>query len=328
MWFRRSLFLFTAGFFACQTSKNDLVIYTSADQEQAQAIVNTYKQVSGETVKFVRLSTGEGLTRIRTEAKNPRAGAWLIGPATDYAVGASEGLFESYEPKAPYKIKPEYHDSKWRWTGIALGVIGFAVNKNFLKSKKIEAPKSWNDLLKPEFRGQIGYALPYTSGTALTILTGLIQMMGEEKAFNYFKALNTQVHQYTKSGSASVTQVGLGELAIGIVFSHDVISRGIQKGYPIQLSLPKDGSPMEITSLALLKNGTTPEKAKAFIDWMHGEAAQKVLEAWHMTPLNPNVKVRPPTVPAQSVRLAMMDLDQGVQNKEKFVSRWRAVTGK
>jgi len=55
-------------------------------------------------------------------------------------------------------------------------------------------PKTWNDLLKPEYKGEIQSANPASSGTAYTMIATLVQLMGEDQAFEYLK--NYTKHQH------------------------------------------------------------------------------------------------------------------------------------
>ena len=55
------------------------------------------------------------------------------------------------------------------------------------------------------------------------MLATMVQLMGEDKGFEYLKALHKNVNQYTKSGSAPIKAAGLGETTIGIVFMHDAV---------------------------------------------------------------------------------------------------------
>src|SRR5580765_1188016 len=173
--------------FLISAQAEPLHIYTSADPEVAQRLVDQYKKDTGKEVDYVRLSTGEALTRIRIEANNPKASVWAVGPGIEFAFAADSGLLEPYQPKVNYKLDARYHDPTYRWTGLYLGAIGFGTNETFLKEKKIKAPTSWKDLLKPEFKGKVAYAYPYTSGTALTILLAIVRVLGEDPAFDYIR---------------------------------------------------------------------------------------------------------------------------------------------
>src|SRR4030042_1339827 len=129
-------------------------------------------------------------------------------------------------------------------------------------------------LLIPELKANISIAYPYTSGTSFTTLATLVQLMGEDKAFDYWKKLDPNIHHYNTSGSACVTQAGLGEIAIGIAFSHDILAKGTSKGYPIKGTFPSEGTGFEIGAMALVKGGPELELGKKFIDWALSKQAQ------------------------------------------------------
>ena len=134
---------------------------------------------------------------------------------------------------------------------------------------KIGLSKTWDDLLKPEFEGQVSLAHPSTSGTSYTILSTLVQAKGEDEAYEYLKKLDNNVRQYTKAGAAPPMEVGLGEAAIAITFSHDGL-KPVAEGYPVEVVFPEDGTGYEVGAAALIKNGPAEEveAAKAFIDWL------------------------------------------------------------
>ena len=92
-----------------------------------------------------------------------------------------------------------------------MGYLGFASNGKLLKEKNLEPPKSWNDLLKPEYRGQIVMPNPKTSGTGYTLLASMFQLRGEEDALEYMKKLDKQIKTYQRSGSAPAKLAGQGE---------------------------------------------------------------------------------------------------------------------
>ncbi len=315
-------------FFACKKGDEPLRMYTSADPELVSKMQTAYEKQMGEHFEFVRMSTGEVLTRVRSEAAHPQAALWLVGPAVEFATAASYHLFEPYHPKLDFELSADAHAPDWSWTGVYFGAIGFASYKPYLEKNKLKPPTSWKDLLQPAFKGKVSYAYPYTSGTALMILMGVTTVMGEEAGLNFFKALDGQVQSYTKSGSASVSQVGLGEISVGIAFAQDIISKGIDKGYPIELSFPQEGTGYEISGVALLKNGTTPEKGKKFIDWVLSADGQTFFEQWHQTPFNPKVAIHPPTLRMGQVKLAKLDIPKASENQHRLVERWRKVTGK
>lgn len=141
------------------------------------------------------------------------------------------------------------------------------VIKSFRSLKELTCHKSWADLLDPKL-GEIVVAHPGSSGTAYTMLASLVQMMGEEKAMEYFVKLNDQIRQYTKSGTAPGRMVGSQEAALGITFLHDAIKYHKEGYKDIIISAPSEGTGYEIGAVALLKNAPNEKAAKKFIDWV------------------------------------------------------------
>lgn len=312
----------------CTKGPPPLSIYTSLDADEAKIFLNAYEKATGERIRFVRLSTGEALARIRSEAKHPQVALWLGGPAAEYAVADMEGLLAPYQPKADFPIQPAHHSATWGWSGWYMGVVGFGTNTEFLKANNLPAPTTYEDLLHPAYTGRVSMAYAYTSGTAYTILASLVQLMGEEQAFAFVKQLDTQVHHYNKSGSACVTQVGLGEIAVCLAFSQDILAKGIAKGYPLTLSFPRDGVGYEIGGVALIKGGPEEARAKRFIDWLFTQPAQDLIGQWHKIPLHPEARLVEAAAKAKGTHLVSVDLQRDARQHDRLLARWRQVTGK
>jgi iron(III) transport system substrate-binding protein len=309
-------------------AKPVLHMVTALDQNEAKIYIEAFEKATGITVEWYRMSAGEVVARLRAEAKNPQSSIWFGAPSSEFVAAREAGLLEPYKsPNATY-LKAQQRDKDWNWTGFYFGAIGFGTNTEFLKKNNLKAPTSWNDLLKPEFKGQISLAYPYTSGTAYTVLATLVQMKGEDAAFEYLKKLDGQVHHYNTPGSACVTQAGLGEIGVGIAFSHDVMAKGISKGYPVTLSFPKEGTGFEIGGMAIVKGGPEPDLAHKFLDWMLTVEAQNLMQAWFRIPLNPKATVAPGAVTADEVTLFDYDDVSAGKNQKRLVEKWRLLTGK
>jgi iron(III) transport system substrate-binding protein len=149
-----------------------------------------------------------------------------------------------------------------------MGTLGFATNKDWLAAHPdAKAPTSWDDLLKPEFKGQIMVAHPSSSGTSYTALATVLQIRGEEAGWEYLKKYAAQVSQYTKSGAAPAKFVGQGEAAVGIVFSHDIVNEIENNKMPLVLTFPEEGTGYEIGGMALVKGAAHPQAARLWFDW-------------------------------------------------------------
>ena len=304
-----------------------LHMYSALDTAETQLYIPEFEKDTGIKVEWVRLSSGEVLARLRAEAKNPQVSIWFGGPSQDHIAGKKAGISMPYKPPLDWTLQANAHDLDWQWVGYYFGAIGFGSNADFLKKAGVPAPASWEDLLKPAFKGQVAIAFPYTSGTSYTVLATLVQMMGEDKAFEYWRKLHPSIHHYDKSGSAPVTQAGLGEVGIAVSFSHDIIAKGSAKGYPIAITFPKEGTGFEIGAMSLVKGGPEPELAKKFVDWALSVRAQNLMQQWFRIPLNPKAEVAKGAVKADQVKLINFDAVKAGDDRDRLIKRWRSEIG-
>ncbi|MFC1714754.1 ABC transporter substrate-binding protein [Candidatus Poribacteria bacterium] len=317
---------YTASIPAEKVTERNLYLYSALDTNEAKIYIRAFEEETGIKVIWHRMSAGELLTRVRSERKNPQVGLWFGGPSPEFIAAKQDGLLAPYRPSVDFEMLPGTFDEDHYWTGFYFGALGFACNTEILNRKGIEPPTSWDDLLRPEFEGEIGVAYAYTSGTSYTILATLAQLMGEEKAFGYIAKLNKNIHHYNKSGSACVTQVGFGEIGVGIAFSHDIVKKGPSKGFPVVLSFPDEGTGYEIGAIALIKDGPNQSEAKIFMDWILSVKAQNLMQKWFRTPLHPEAEVAKGAVTADKVNLIKFDAVWAGKNKRRLIERWREIT--
>ena len=284
---------------ALGSAKQVLHLYTAFDGDQAQAYIAAFEASHPDiNVEWVRLSSGQVLARIRAESANPQTSLWFGGSNTSHIAAAQDGLLAPNKESLAWRFMPaRFKDPDGLWIGLYVGYIGFISNTEFLAKVGAEAPTSWQDLLKPVFKGEIALAYPFSSGTAYTTLAGMLTAIGSSATgFDsdddaYVAAFDKQVHHYTESGSACITQVGQGEVGIGIAFSHDIMKKGISQGYPVVMSFPKEGTSYEIGGMSLIKGGPEPELARIFYDWALSKEAQDLYNQFFRLPLNPEAEL-------------------------------------
>jgi len=272
------------------------------------ALAEGFEKASRIKPTFLRLSAGEAINRIRAERNNPQASVlYGIGLPSMMTLKA-DGLLQPYQPKGSADIPTRHKDPDGFWTGTDVDFIGFASNKKFLAEKGLKAPLSWEDLTRPELAGQICMGSPATSGTGYTFLTTVLQLMGESKGWEYLKRFNTNVAQYTRSGIGPTQLVGRGEVGIGLLFAHDILG-SIHKGFPIEMSLPQEGTGYDLFCVVMLKGAPEPEEAKQFIDWAATPESQELLAAseYFDVPTHPKAKIHDLVKPFQNAKLIDFD---------------------
>jgi iron(III) transport system substrate-binding protein len=207
--------------------------------------------------------------KIAEEKGSPSGDVWFGGTNDPYNEAAKDGLLEAYEAQnASHLLKPYYRDPEGYWYGIYQGILGFMVNKEELARLNLEAPKTWDDLLKPEYKDLIWLSNYNTAGTAKLVVNTLLQMKGHDAGIQYLVDLDKNIQVYTKSGSGPSKNVGIGECTIGIGFLHDGITQIVDNGYEnIELIIPADGTSCEIGPVATFKGAKHPNAAKLFMEY-------------------------------------------------------------
>lgn len=142
-----------------------------------------------------------------------------------------------------------------------------AINRKLLADKGVAVPTSYQDLLKPEYKGLISMPNPKSSGTGYMFLKSLVNAWGEEEAFEYFKELTPNVLAYTSSGSGPVNALVQGEAAIGLAMTAQTVTE-INNGADLEILYFEEGSPYSSYGMAMVKGKEQRESVKAVFDYL------------------------------------------------------------
>jgi iron(III) transport system substrate-binding protein len=310
---------------APEIKDKELNLLCTPQEEYCQGMKQEFEAKYGITVNYVRMSAGEALARLQAEKDNPTFDIWWGGPVDSFIAAKKENLLEPYNsPNYANLIDPaKAKDPDNTWAGIYMGSLGFATNTDWLKAHpEAKAPTSWDDLLKPEFKGQIMVAHPSTSGTSYTALATILQIKGEEAGWEYIKKYAGQVSQFTKSGAAPAKFVGLGEAAVAIVFSHDIVNEIDNNKAPLVLTFPSEGTGYEIGGVALIKGAKHPDAAKLWFDWALTAEAQSLgpkFKAYQAPTVKGAVASKPELMQA---KLIAYDFQWAGDNKKAFIEKF------
>ena len=251
---------------AAAKAEGELVIYGSCEDPYIAAAANAFAEKYGITTSWQRLTGGEVQAKVEEENGNPSADVWFGGTSDPQAVCAAQGLLMQYDAKNAVNLLSDmYRDADGYWYGIYTGIMGFFYNTEILEEKGLEAPKDWDDLIKPEYKGLIWFSNPNTASTSKLFLNATVQMWGQEKAEEYWQALDANIEQYTKSGGGPSKNVGPGECAIGIGFLHDAVYQVVNGYDNIGMTIPASGTAAEVGAVSIFEGAKHPNAAKLFI---------------------------------------------------------------
>jgi iron(III) transport system substrate-binding protein len=254
-------------------------IICSVQAEWCNLIQTVYAKSNGVKVNMSLKGSGEALAQLIAEKANPKTDIWFGGTGDPHLQAAEQDLTLEYKspslPQLHNWAQQQAAQSKHRTVGIYSGPLGFGYNPELLAKKKLQVPKTWADLLKPEFKNEIQVANPASSGTAYTMVATLVQLMGEDRAFDYMKALHKNTQTYTRSGTGPIKAVARGEATVSISFVHDGPGEKMQ-GFPVETITPAEGTGAEIGSMSIIKGSRNTDAAKRFYEWALTGQAQEL----------------------------------------------------
>jgi iron(III) transport system substrate-binding protein len=267
-----------------EITDTELNVLCTPQEEWCQGMKQEFEAMYPITVNYVRMSSGEALARIVAEKDAPTFDIWWGGPIDSFVSAKGQGLLETYDSPNYGNIRDPklMKDPDNQWVGVYVGSLGFATNTNWLAAHPdAKAPTSWDDLLKPEFTGQVMVAHPSTSGTSYTAISTVLQIRGEEAGWEYLKQYAGQMASFTKSGAAPAKFVCQGEAAVAIVFSHDTVNEIENNSCPLVLTFPAEGTGYEIGGEAILKGAKNMQAAKLWFDWAISPEGQALGPKYH-----------------------------------------------
>ena len=285
---------------AAMAQQGQVNIICSVQADWCNLIQTVFAKSTGIKVNMTLKGSGEALAQLIAEKANPKTDVWFGGTGDPHLQAAELDLSLEYKsaslPQLHTWAQQQAQQSAFKTVGIYSGPLGFGYNTELIAKKKLPVPKSWADLLKPEYKGEIQVANPASSGTAYTMVATLVQLMGEDKAYDYMKALHKNIGQYTRSGTGPIKAVARGETAVSISFVHDGPGEKLQ-GFPVETVTPSEGTGAEIGSMSLIKGARNLEQAKKFYEWALTAQAQQLGAAAKQfqvpsnkaTPIDPNV---------------------------------------
>lgn len=275
------------------------------------------KAKTGVTVPPDNKNSGQSLAQLVAEKASPVADMTYLG--VTFAIQAQkDGVVAPYKPANWNDIPDGLKDPAGHWFTIHSGTLGFMVNVDALKGKPV--PKSWADLLKPEYKGLIGYLDPasafvgYVGAVAINEARGgTLDNFGP--AIDYFKAL--QKNEPIVPKQTSYARVLSGEIAILLDYDFNAYRAKYKDKANVAFVIPTEGTVVVPYVMSLVANAPHAADGKKALDFVLSDEGQAI---WAKAYLRP---VRPMKMPAEVAAQFLPDSDYaraGVVDYEKMAA--------
>ena len=272
-------------------------------------------------------NSGQATAALIAEKSNPVADVtYLGGIAADPAKDA--GVLAPYKPAGWDKIPASLKDPEGYWFTIHSGTLGLFVNKAALGGKPV--PQSWSDLLKPEYKGLVGYLDPTSAAVGqLGVMAVNLALGGTyenlDPGIKYFKAL--QKNQPIVPKQTSYARVISGEIPILLDYDFNAYRGQYTDKAPVQFVIPKEGTVVFPYVMGLVNKGPNPANGKKVLDFVLSDESQAM---WGNAFLRPvfadklSAEAKSKFLPdAEYARAKPIDLKKLAAAQKTIVDRYR-----
>lgn len=310
-------------------AQGQVTVLCSLFAEWCEVMRGEFEKATGIRALVTTKSTGEAFTQIRAEAENPRTDVWWGGPSDSHLQAAELGLTEEYRSPTLPKLQPWARTAAelagYKSVAIYASMLGVVWNTKELEKRKLPVPTCWSDLVKPVYKDEIQMSNPATSGTSYTYLATMVQILGEEEAFAYFRKLHVNINQYPRSGAAPMANVVRGESALAVTFTFAAVSEAAA-GAPVTSMIPCEGTANEVGSMSLIKGAKNPENAKKWYEFVLTPAAQATGQRAKsfQIPSHVDAPLPPNTPRLDQVKLINYDFKKygSAAERKRLLDRW------
>ena len=313
------------GAVSAHAQSKELTVYSTSDEAYLAEVIPAFQaKYPDMKLNIIRDSAGPIVARLLAEGANPLADAILVMTAENLSILESKGILQAYEPKGFEKLKPNMRDKKSPpfWAGNDAFAAAICFNTAEAEGQNIPAPEHWSDLTNPVYQGKIVMPDPGSSGTAVLLVVGWLEMMGEQKGWEFMDALDKNITQYVHGGNTPCRMAARGESVVGLSSPLGGVKE-INAGAPLSLILPEEGNGAIVEGNAIVNGARNPENAKLFIDYMASEEAQTIAAKYYSVVAREGISNSIPNYPqGEEAKMLILDYAALAKNKSTILAEW------
>jgi len=266
------------------SAQQQLYVYTSMKESMIGQLKTAFaRQQPQIKVNFQSAGAGKLMAKIAAERESGTILADVLwtSEVPDFYQLKANGLLLKYVPAEARSLVNPLPDYDGSFTPARLGTLGIAYNTRLIK----EAPKTWDDLKKPAFKGAFGIANPALSGTAFMSVDTLAKKFG----WGFFEALRANGAKMGKGSGQVVDDTASGDLVASLAVDYITLDK-VDKSATLALVYPPEMLVIP-SPIAIFKNSANVEAAKKFVDFILTREGQTIIAEDGTIPVRSDVKI-------------------------------------
>lgn len=307
----------------CGSNKNRVVIYSSMEEERNQDLKEMVKEEFPDLDVVVQhMATGNSAAKIKNEGSKIEADI-ILDLETAHMVEVEDNFADLSDFDTSIYLDSVNNSSNYLiWTKYTTNLI---IDNEYFTEHNLSIPKTYDDLLKPEYKNLIAMPDPKTSGTGYAFYLNVVNIMGEDGAIKYFKELKSNLREYTTSGSGPTNLLKQGEIAIAMGMTSQGV-QAINEGYDFRIVSLETGSPYNTTSFGIINGKETNEDVRKVFQWLIDDFGKYDKEHYLPDIVLKNQDNKIENYPTDLVDADMTGIDS-IDTKNDLTEKWGEVNG-
>lgn len=307
----------------CGSNKDRVVIYSSMEEERNQDLKEMVKEEFPDLDVVVQyMATGNSAAKIKNEGTNIEADI-ILDLETAHIVEVEDNFANLSDFDTNIYLEGVNNSNNYlTWIKYTTNLI---IDNKYFTEHNLSIPKTYEDLLKPEYKDLIAMPDPKTSGTGYAFYLNVVNIMGEDGAIKYFKDLKNNLREYTTSGSGPTNLLKQGEIAIAMGMTSQGV-QAINEGYDFKIVSLDTGSPYNTTSFGIIKGKETNENVRKVFQWLIDDFGKYDKEHYLPDIILKNQDNKVENYPTDLKDADMTGIDS-IDVKNNLIEKWGEVNG-
>ncbi len=317
-----------------------LTVMTHDSFAVSEEVIRAFEQENNLKVEFLKSGdTGSALNRAILTKASPQADVFYGVDNTFLSRALEADIFVPYDAPALQDIPDEFKlDEQKRALPVDFGDVCLNYDKVYFANANLAVPQSFEDLLKPEYKGLLVVQNPATSSPGLSFMLATVARYGADGFLDFWRALRDnevvvvndwETAYYTNFSGSS----GKGAQPIVVSYNSSPAAEVIFAPEPLEdaptAAITSPGMCFRQIEFVGILNGTRKQVlAEKFVDFMLSLPFQNDMPLqMFVYPVRNGATLPPEFVKYSAVpdQPASIDPELISQNREAWITAWNEV---
>jgi putative spermidine/putrescine transport system substrate-binding protein len=253
------------------------------------------KRYPNVEITYNDIGSGATVVALDKARNRPQADTAYYFAASAYDA-MKKDVVAPFKPVNFEKLPEVFRDPEGRWFTVHTLTVAFMVNRKLVQT----VPHGWVDLLKPDYKGDVVYLDPRSTGVGQVVSFAANFGAGGDMdnlapGFDYFARLHKSGNVLRVEGTTPYAKFVKGEIPIWISYENDGLKAKYSDGMgdDVEIVIPSEASVAAPYGISMVKNNPNPNAARLWLNFIMTDTGQSIFAQGYVRPSVPGVPLAP-----------------------------------